>query len=64
MTISTTFKVRYHAGPYSGVRHTWAEDGEEAIAKVRAEIRGMMSLSMYSDSYRVVDANEDDGDVE
>ena len=54
--------VRYQAGPYSGTRRISAEDGEEAIDKVRAKIRKQMTLSMYSDSYRIIDSEEDNDD--
>lgn len=48
------YTVRYQAADYSGERTVWADDEEQAIAKVRAKIRREMSLPMYSDSYRVV----------
>jgi hypothetical protein len=48
------FKVKYHAGPYSGTREVYAEDEDQAIAKVRALIRREMTMPMYSDSYRIV----------
>jgi len=50
------FTVRYQAGPYSGTRQVHAEDGEDAKNKVRAQIRREMTLPMYSDSYKVVNA--------
>lgn len=53
------FTVRYQAGPYSGERTVNAEDEEQALAIVRARIRKEMSLSMYSESYRVVGSEED-----
>ena len=53
------YKVKYHAGTYSGTREVRAEDGDEAIRKVRDQIRSQMSLSMYSDSYRIVDNEEE-----
>ena len=56
------FKVKYYAGPYSGVRTVRAEDEEQAIAIVRSKIRKEMSLSMYSDGYRVIDIEERDND--
>ena len=59
-----TYKVKYYAGTYSGTRTVTAEDAEDAIAKVRAKIRGDMTLSMYSDSYKVVEVNDDDDDDE
>jgi hypothetical protein len=58
------FKVKYQAGTYSGTRTVCAYDEDEAIQKVRREIRSSMSLPMYSDSYKVVESNyvEDDED--
>jgi hypothetical protein len=50
------YTVRYHAGPYAGVRTVEADDEEEALAKVRGAIRGQMTLAMYSDSYKIVNA--------
>lgn len=52
--------VKYYAGPYSGKRTVYAEDHEEAIAKVRAMIRKDMTLPMYSDGYKVVNDESDD----
>lgn len=55
------FKVKYYAGPYSGTRSVNAEDEEDAIAKVRAQIRRDMTLPMYSDGYKIIDSdNEND----
>lgn len=57
------FIVKYQAGTYSGQRQVRAEDGEEAIAKVKAMIRKEMTLPMYSDSYKILQSfpinNED-----
>jgi hypothetical protein len=57
-----TYTVKYHAGSYSGTRTVNADDEEHAIAKVRAMIRKDMSLSMYSDSYKVISSEEDEND--
>lgn len=54
------FVVRYRAGTYSGTRTVWAADEIAAIDKVRRSIRKEMTLSMYSESYRVVDGSDDD----
>lgn len=51
-----TYKVKYHAGTYSGVREVQAEDEEQAIAKVRAWVRKSMTLSMYSDGYKIIES--------
>jgi hypothetical protein len=58
-----TYTVKYQAGTYSGTRTVQADDEKHAIAKVRAEIRKNMTLSMYSDSYKVLSANPDDENV-
>ena len=53
--------VRYQAGTYSGTRTVHIEEhecNENAIAKVRAQIRREMTLPMYSESYRVVSMEE------
>lgn len=52
------FKVKYYAATYSGYRTVTAEDEDDAIAKVRSQIRSQMTLPMYSDGYRVVDQEE------
>lgn len=52
------YRIHYVAGPYSGFRNVWAEDSDEAIILVRAKIRREMTLPMYSDSYRVIEAEE------
>jgi hypothetical protein len=57
-----TYTVKYHAGSYSGTRTVNADDEEHAIAKVRVMIRKDMSLSMYSDSYKVISSEEDEND--
>jgi len=52
-----TYTVRYQAATYSGTRTVKAEDEEDAICKVRAQIRKQMTLPMYSDSYSVVSSD-------
>lgn len=52
------YTVKYWAATYSGTRTVNADDEEEAIAKVRAEIRKNMTIAMYSDSYRIVNSVE------
>ncbi len=54
-----TYIIRYSAGQYNGTRTVNAEDEEHAVALVRARIRREMTLPMYSDSYRVVDSEDD-----
>lgn len=49
-----TYKVKYQASTYSGVREVLASDEESAIAKVRSMIRKQMTLPMYSDSYKIL----------
>ena len=50
-----TFKVKYVAGSYSGIKTVTANDAEEAIAKVRRWVRKEMSLPMYYESYSIVE---------
>ncbi len=59
-----TYKVKYYAGTYSGTRTVNAEDSEQAIAKVKAQIRREMTLPMYADGYKVVEEidNEENQD--
>lgn len=52
------YTVKYQAATYSGRRTVRAEDEEEAISKVKAQIRREMTLPMYSDSYKVIDSCE------
>ena len=51
--------VRYVAGPYSGTKTVNAEDEDQAIAIVRSRVRCEMMLPLYSDSYRVVETEEE-----
>jgi hypothetical protein len=51
------YTIQYQAGPYSGTRDVIAEDDNEAVEKVRAKIREEMSISMYADSYKIIDVN-------
>lgn len=53
-----TYTVKYYAGTYEGTRTVEAEDGNEAIAKVKAWVRKQMTLPMYSDGYKIVSVNE------
>ena len=46
------YRVTYYAGPYRGLHIVWAEDAEQAEAKVRQKVRREMSLSMYADGYK------------
>lgn len=55
--------VSYQAGTYSGERTVHIEDhecNEDAIAKVRSQIRREMTVPMYSESYRVGGVDEDE----
>ena len=57
------YTVKYYAGPYSGKRTVYAEDADEAIAKVRSMIRREMTLPMYSDGYKIAsDDSEEEED--
>ena len=53
------YTVKYTAGPYSGTRKVHAEDGQEAINKVRDWVRREMTLPMYSDNYRLQNSDDD-----
>lgn len=55
------YTVKYYAATYSGKRRVRAEDEDDAIAQVKREIRSQMSLSNYSDGYKIV---QDDYDEE
>jgi hypothetical protein len=57
-----TFKVKYQAGSYFGTIAVNANCGDEAIAKVRTQIRREMSLPMYSDNYKIVGVSVDSCD--
>jgi len=54
------YTVKYYAGTYSGTRTVNAEDGEEAIAKVRGWISREMTLPMYSDGYKIIDEEDEE----
>ena len=47
------YQVRYQAATYTGIRTVWAEDGEEAIAKVKQQIHREMTLPMYYEHYSI-----------
>lgn len=53
-----TFTVRYQYGTYSGTRVVNARDCDDAIAKVKAIIRREGSLTMVSESYKVVGCHD------
>jgi hypothetical protein len=48
------YTVKYHAGTYTGTRTVWADDEEHAIAIVKAWVHKTMTLSMYSESYKII----------
>jgi hypothetical protein len=56
--VRMTFVVEFYAGPYAGKETVQAEDEAQAIAIVKARVRKRMSLSMYADGYKVVEARE------
>ena len=58
----STYKVKYYAGTYSGVRTVNAEDGDEAIEKVKSWVRKQMTSPMYSDGYKIVDSDDDENE--
>lgn len=49
------YKVEYYAGSYSGIKEVWADDEDEAIAKVKAWVRREMTLPIYADGYKIID---------
>jgi hypothetical protein len=55
-----TYTIKYQAATYSGTRTVKAEDGEEAINKVKAWVRREMTLPMYTDSYKIISSHECD----
>lgn len=48
--------VKYYAGPYGGKRTVEAEDDEDAIRQVKGWVQRNMTLPMYADGYKVVNA--------
>lgn len=55
-----TYTVKYYAGTYSGTRTVTADDPQEALDKVKGMIRRSMTLPMYSDSYKIINTEDDD----
>lgn len=47
------FIVRYQYGTYSGTRTLWADDAEQAVARVKRELRPYMTLTMAHEAYHV-----------
>lgn len=56
------YKIAYWFGTYSGVETVYADDGEEAIAKMWRRLRPHMSLSMAYQSARILECAEDTQD--
>jgi hypothetical protein len=54
------FTIRYHYGTYCGERTVFAEDEEQAVAKMWAQMRrrGELTLPMAYQSATVVDVEE------
>lgn len=50
-----TFRIYYYAGTYEGERTVQAENGEHAVAIVRAWVRRQMSLTLYADGYKILE---------
>lgn len=59
MSDTCLYTVRYQVGTYSGTVHIWAEDGEQAIAKCRRNVRRDMTLPMYYESYKIVGVEDE-----
>ena len=53
-----TYTIAYYAGTYEGRRSVEADDGDDAIAQVRAWVRRTMTLPTYADGYRIVGASQ------
>lgn len=53
-----TYTIKYYAGTYEGTRTVQAEDGEEAIDKVKAWIRREMTIPMYSMGCSIISSHE------
>ena len=53
-----TYRVKYRAGTYEGVRTVNADDAEQAIAKVKGWVRKQTAIPMYAESYEVVESEE------
>lgn len=56
----SSFTVEFYAGPYAGRETVEANDETDAVAIIRARVRKRMTLPMYADGYKVVDAKEED----
>lgn len=52
------YTIEYYYGTYSGTRVVYAEDGEQAIAKMWRGLRQYMTLGMASKSARIIDKIE------
>lgn len=49
------YTVEYYAGTYKGKREVYADDEEQAIAKVKTWVKRQMSEPMYADGYKIID---------
>ena len=53
------YTIKYQYGEYSGERVVWADDEEEAISKMWAQLRQYMTLSMAYQSATVISVEYD-----
>lgn len=53
------YDVAYRAGAFSGERTVYAEDEEQAIAKVKTWVSRMMVIPVHSESYRIIKDESD-----
>lgn len=52
------YTIRYQYGTYSGVETVFADDGDEAIAKMWRRLRRFMTLGMAYQSAEIEDVDE------
>ena len=49
------YTIHYQYGPYSGTMTVWADDGEDAVARMWRRMRPSMTLPMAGQSAKIVD---------
>lgn len=52
------FTIKYCYGDYSGIQIIYADDADEAIAKMWRQLRPHMSLSMAYTSAKIISTEE------
>ncbi len=53
------YTIKYQYGSYSGTETIWADDGDEAIAKLWRLLKPHMSLPMAYQSAKIVEVEYD-----